>query len=509
MTARAWLYIPYDRLSARLGPLAVAKPTDHGLCFVESTAKAGRRPYHKKKLALVLANQRHFALEQAARGFKILYVTSDEGFGDALTTLARTQPVGRLVTTTPAELELRRELATAPVDFVDDDAWLSTPAEFDALFPDGGPYRMDRFYRHVRQRTGLLMERGKPLGGKLSHDVENRRPWRGKPMPPVRPRFAPDELTTEVLELVARRFPNHFGVLDGFDLPVTAADAEATWAFARAELLPQFGPFEDAMSAAEPDLFHTKVSALLNLGRLSAAQLVEDAAEDHHAGQLPLPSAEGFIRQILGWREFVRHVHRATDGFAHLGDLSDGGALGATRPLPPAYWGTPSGMRCLDTVVGEVVRGGFSHHITRLMILGNLATLAGWSPRQLSDWFWLAYVDAYDWVVEPNVLGMATYSDGGGMTTKPYVCGSAYIDKMSDYCGDCALDPKQSTGPGACPVTALYWTFLDRHQATLELNPRMLMPVRSVQKKSAADLQALREVATRTLDRLARGEPIT
>ena len=504
VSSRRWVCVPYDRLNAECGLLHGTTPADTGLVFIESTAKAARRPYHKKKLALVLANERHFALEQAERGFKILYVTTDEPFGDALVSLGKERRIGRFVTSTPAERELRQDLRVAPLDYVEDTTWMSTEADFDPLFPSGGPYRMDRFYRHMRERTGLLVQRGKPLGGKWSHDVENRKAWKGSPRPPTRPRFVPDALTREVLDLVARRFSTHFGTLDGFDLPVSAADAETSWAFART-LLPLFGPYEDAMSVAEPDLFHTKVSALLNLGRLSPARLCTDAAEDHHAGRLPLPSAEGFIRQILGWREFVRHVHRVTDGFA---SLTDGGVLGATRPLPPAYWGTPSGLRCLDTVVGEVVTHGFSHHITRLMILGNLATLAGYDPRQLSDWFWLAYVDAYDWVVEPNVLGMATYSDGGNMTTKPYVCGAAYIHKMSDYCNGCALDPKKSTGAGACPMTALYWTFLDRHQQTLETNPRMLMPVRSVQKKTAAELKALKDVADRTLDLLAQGKKV-
>ncbi len=505
VAARRWVYVPYDRLSDEGPLLRNAQAGDTGLVFVESTAKASSRPYHKKKLALLVANERHFALEMADRGFKILYVTTDEPFGDALRRLAAERGIPRMVTMTPAELEQRRCLGVAPLDYVEDTTWLSTDADFDSLFPSA-PYRMDRFYRHMRERTGLLMQRSRPLGGKLSHDVENRKPWKGSPRPPVRPRFVPDELTKEVLELVERRFPTHFGTLDGFDLPVSAADSETTWAFARTELLPLFGPFEDAMSVAEPDLFHTKVSALLNLGRLSPARLCTEVAEDHHAGRLPLPSAEGFIRQTLGWREYVRHVHRVTDGFAAM---PPGGALGATRPLPPAFWGTPSGMRCLDTVVGEVVQEGFSHHITRLMVLGNLATLAGYSPHQLSDWFWLAYIDAYDWVVEPNVLGMATYGDGGAMTTKPYISGAAYIHKMSDYCGGCALDPKKSTGPAACPMTALYWSFLNRHQTTLEENPRMLMPVRSVQKKTAAELSALQQVADRAIDLLARGQKIT
>ena len=507
--ARRWHYVSYDRLSAELGPLRDADPADLGLVFVESTAKADRRAYHKRKLALVLSNERHFALEMAERGWKILYVGTDVDIGTALVEVARKHKIARLSCLRPAERELRQDLEAARragliLDELLDESWLTTSDDFSAAIKRP-PYRMDRFYAHVRKRTGILMERGQPTGGKFSFDAENRKPWRGTPVPPVRPRFPPDELTREVLALVEQRFGDHFGTLEGYAEPASEADARAVWDFARKELLEHFGPFEDAMSVSEPDLFHTKISALLNLSRVLPRTVVDDVAADFAAGDLPLPSAEGFIRQVLGWREFVRHVHEVTDGFREP-PLAN--ALGAGRPLPPAYWGTPSGMNCLDTVVATVVRTGHSHHITRLMILGNLATLAGFSARELSDWFWLAYIDAYDWVVEPNVLGMATYADGGLMTTKPYVSGAAYINKMSDYCKGCALDPKRATGEGACPVTALYWTFLDRNRDALAGNQRIAMPLKMAQKKSAKELAALHEHADHAVSCLARGERV-
>lgn len=499
--ARRWVYVPYDRLTAEVGPLASASPHDTGLVFVESAAKAERRPYHKKKLALLLANERHFALEQAARGFKVVYLAGEQPIGDAL--VAARLP--RLLAMTPAERELRHDLANADVELVPDATWLTSAADF----PAKPPYRMDAFYRRVRARTGILMRGGKPIGGKLSHDAENRRPWRGERPVPIRPSFAPDAVTREVLELVERRFPRHFGSLAGFDLPTTAADAERVWRFAREQLLPWFGPWEDAMSTAHPDLFHTRVSALVNLSRLLPAPLVADAAADHAAGALSIQSAEGFIRQLLGWREYVRHVHVATDGFRTNGMAGAPNALGADQPLPSAYWGTPSGMNCLDTVVAQVLADGYSHHITRLMVLSNIGTLAGVTPRALCDWFWFGYIDAYDWVVEPNVLGMATYGDGGQMTTKPYISGAAYIHRMSDYCGGCALDPKKALGDGACPITAMYWRFLDRHQERFANDPRMAMPVRSLRKKPAAERRALGAYAEAAIGALVRGEPVT
>jgi deoxyribodipyrimidine photolyase-related protein len=502
---RRWVYVPYDRLTDQVGPLMGADPREVGLVFVESTEKAGRRPYHKKKLALLLANERHFALELAARGFRIFYLGSDRPIGAVLESLCREHRIERLTVMRPAERELRRDLRALGdrLEEVPDATWLTTPEDFAAAFPDGPPYRMDRFYRRVRRRTGILMHAGAPEGGKLSFDVENRKPWRGAPPVPRRPRFPPDEITAEVLALVERTFPRHFGNLAGFDLPTTAKDAARAWRFARTRLLPHFGPYEDAMSAAEPDLFHSRVSALLNLSRLLPARLLAEVEGDHHAGRVPLASAEGFIRQILGWRELVRHVHEATDGFRRLDPAGAPDALSAGRRLPAAYWGVPSGLRCLDTVVAQVIAEGYSHHITRLMVLGNLATLAGYSPRELTDWFWFAYVDAYDWVVEPNVLAMATFATGDLMTTKPYVSGAAYIHRMSDYCGDCRYDPRRATGEDACPVTALYWTFLERNRAALAGNPRMALPLKQLAKKSPRERAALRAHAEATIARLA------
>lgn len=509
ISARRWVYVPYDRLTSSVGPLADANPQDVGLVFVESTAKAERRPYHKKKLALLLSNERHFALEQAERGFRIQYLAGDQSIADAL--VATRLP--RMVTMRPAERELREDLDEArrkglAIDEVPDPTWLTTSAEFATAFPKGPPYRMDAFYRRVRQRSGILMKAGKPIGGKLSHDAENRKPWRNDRPVPVRPHFPPDAITAEVLELVERRFPNHFGSLAGFDLPTTAADAQRVWKFARSELLPWFGPWEDAMSTAHPDLFHTRVSGLVNLSRLLPADLVADAAADFASGALSIASAEGFIRQLLGWREYVRHIHAVTDGFRTAGMGGAPNALAAEHELPAAFWGTPSGMNCLDTVVSQVLADGYSHHITRLMVLSNIATLAGVVPRALADWFWFGYIDAFDWVVEPNVLGMSTYGDGGQMTTKPYISGAAYINRMSDYCKSCSFDPKRTLGEGACPITAMYWRFLDRHQERFARDPRMMMPVRSLQKKSDDERRALAEYADDAIGALVRGERV-
>lgn len=517
--SRRWIYVPYDRLHDGVGPLAETSPEDAILVLMESQAKGTRRPYHKKKLTLVLSSMRHFALEQAERGCRVVYGASPDSFADGLLKLQKQWKWKELLTNVPAERELRVELRQAKEDglrlrAVKDTAWLSTGEDWAAAFQGkqvafGRGFLMDTFYRAMRRKSGLLMQNGKPAGGKWSYDAENRKPYRGEVKVPERPVFAPDAITREVMAMVEERHPQHFGSTEGFAMAVTRKDAEAAWSFALHHLLPHFGPWEDAMSFEHPDLFHSLLSPLINLTRLRPVDVVEQTADAFEKGKIPLASAEGFIRQILGWREFMRHVHDATDGYRKLEKHGAPNFLEANKKLPPVYWGTPSGMTCMDTVVAQVIRDGWSHHITRLMVLSNLATLCGFSPRELTDWFWFAYVDAFDWVVEPNVLGMATFADGGLTATKPYVSGAAYIHKMSDYCERCALNPKKATGEGSCPFTALYWSFLERNEEKLRGNQRMAMPLMSMRKKPGAERIALRERAEVAIAQLERGEIVT
>jgi len=547
--SRRWIYIPYDRFTDRVGPLTEQSADQTGIVIVESTAKAHRRPYHKKKLVLLISNMRHFALEQAARGVSVLYHFSPLSHGQALRLLQGERSLPTLTLMQPAERELRLDLAQAVTEGlllnqVPDTTWLSQTEDFTSVY---GPYRkekghtntqsyvMDRFYRAMRKQTGILMENAKPVGGQFSFDADNRNPYKGQvpvPTPPISP---PDEITSEVIAYVGQKYAHHFGSIEGFDMPCTQADCDRMWSFALDHLLPTFGPFEDAMRDDHPQLFHSRTSAFVNLARHLPIQLVGDVERAARKNLIPLASAEGFIRQLLGWREFMRHLHEQTDGYRLLDvpqeskpraqELSPDrdehtdpyttskaapsarkkqaappdpyagatpSALHASLPLPAVYWGVKSGLHCMDTVVAQVVEEGWSHHINRLMVLSNLANLCGFSPRELTDWFWFAYVDAYDWVVEPNVLGMATYADGGLTATKPYVSGAAYINRMSNYCGHCQFDPKKSIGPGSCPFTALYWTFLERNQEILGNNFRMQMPYNTLRKKSSSELVQLR-----------------
>lgn len=523
---RRWVYVPYDQLTDAVGPLAETPAHELGIVMVESPRKAGQRPYHKQKLALVLANGRHFALEQARRGVAVEHVVASGCYAEALREVAARR--GPLCMMEAAERELRVDVAAlvpeGGLEVLPHSGWLTDEADFDPK-GKGPPWRMDAFYRRVRKRTGVLLtEDRKPAGGKWSHDADNRKFWPGEPPAPTPPTFVPDAITCEVGALVQRQFAHHPGTLDLSSLPATAEDAQTQWQWALQHCMQDFGPYEDAMSTASRTIFHTRTSALINLHRLLPQSVVDDVAQ----ATLPLSSQEGFIRQVLGWREFVRHVHRATDGFRSVGPtlasptdggferwagsawpaatpLADGGAqpsaLGIGTAVPPAFWGTRSGMACLDNVVEGVWSEGYGHHITRLMVLANLATLLDVSARALTDWFWVAYTDAYDWVVEPNVLGMGTYAAGDVMTTKPYVSGSAYIDKMSDYCAGCAFHPKKT-----CPVTRLYWAFLARHADALSGNHRLALIMGSLRKRD--DAQKRRDAATfeAVRDALAAGE---
>ena len=532
-----FVFAPYDQLTDRVGPLAGEKAADLGVVLIECPAKAARRPYHVQKLYLILANMRHFALEQAKRGVWVDYRVARGSYADELRRAAAEH--GPLRVMRPAERELRVELAPLIEEGVLEETphtgWLTTEEDFAASQKPEGPWRMDAFYRRVRQRTGILMDDGKPQGERYSFDTENRQSWKGEPEPPVPPRFAPDPIREEVVELLRDRFADHPGKLDPEALPATRNEARRLWRWARESCLPHFGPYEDAMSTASRGLFHSRISPLLNIHRLHPGELVSEVAEL----DLPLASKEGFIRQVLGWREFVHHVHERTDGFrappqgrapriatqpgdggyarwrgedwpGHGGSdtPADGGACpshtGARRVLPPAFWGARSGLHCLDEVVESVWDEGWSHHITRLMILGNIATLLDVAPRELTDWFWVAYADAFDWVVEPNVLGMATFAVGELMVTKPYISGAAYIDRMSDYCKDCAFHPKKD-----CPITSLYWAWLDRHRDVVAANPRVAMPLRTLEKRGAARRRRDAEIFESTSRRLREGEALS
>lgn len=537
---RRWLFVPYDQLTDQLGPLAKEDPNTLGIILIENMWKGKRRPYHKQKLAWILCNLRHFAIEQAQRGVAVQYHFHDGPYADKLADLAQT--LGTIDVMNPAEYELRQDLSTlndTQLRVLDHEGWMTSPEWFLKSQGKRKQWRMDAFYRYVRKQTGILMEDGSPIGGKYSFDADNRQPWDGTPEAPAPPTWTPDDITREVGECIESRFADHPGTLDLTTICATAEDAERFWAHIKHHCMVHFGPYEDAMSSKSRTLFHTLISPLLNLHRLLPARVVRDVEQM----DIPLNSKEGFIRQVLGWREFMKHVHDQTDGLRHLpehredpprvntpgdagwsaylenhqgktwqGATSDDAfsanaapsILNAHNPLPAAFWGEASGLFCLDHVVASVMETGYSHHIERLMVLGNLATLLDIEPRTLTDWFWVCYIDAFDWVVEPNVLGMATFGVGELFTTKPYVAGSNYTNKMSNFCTQCAFSPTTT-----CPITHLYWAFLSRNQTKLQDNNRLGLIYGNLKRRSDAKKQEDERVFDCVKNALEQGKKLT
>ena len=509
-----WHFVAYDQLNQELLPEVEAKSL--GLIFIETAWKAKQLPYHKQKLALQLSNQRHFALEMQQLGHPIRYIFSEEEYSVILADIGKEYPI--ITVTKPAELTLRKSISNlvskGKVKVLEHKGWLTTSEDFISSVGDSPPWRMDKFYRHIRKNRGIMLDGdGKPVGGSWSLDDQNRLPWDGAVELPSNPEFKPDKITTEVIQMIEEKYSHHPGKIVPSNLPSSVADAEQLWKWAKSSVMHWFGPYEDAMTQEHKTLFHTTVSSLLNLNRLMPKTLLDDALKL----EIPLNSKEGFVRQIIGWREFVRHVHELTDGFeietqeipsrngaGWEGEWSKSritpNVLENNVALPPTYWGEKSGMLCLDTAVSDVVETGYAHHIPRLMVLANIGNLLGINPRELTDWFWAMFTDAYDWVVEPNVLAMGTYAVGDVMTTKPYVSGTPYIKKMGDYCGDCSLHFKKS-----CPISDMYWNFLEENQTHFTKNHRMAMPMRTLAKRSQQAKNTAREVTEYVRTQMSQG----
>ena len=475
---KRWVLVLYDQLRPE-HPLLDGPPAETGVVYLETSAKPARRPYHKQKLVLLLSAMRHDALARARAGHPVLYRFSERWYDVALAETRERFGLERVEALSPAEAEVREPLSRLPWLALRPNTLFSTDGAFyHSVFPRPGRRLLETFYRAARRKTGLLVEEDEPAGGTWNLDAENRETWKGTPPVPPRPRFPPDAVTREVMELVEERYPRSFGSLAGFDWPATAAEAARAADHFLGELLPSFGPFEDAMADDEPALFHSLLSPSINLGHLGPLDLCRRAEAAWRRGEAPLASVEGFVRQLLGWREFVRHVYEE-----HREEYAHANALAADLPVPGWYWGEPSGLRCLDLTARTVLDTGHSHHITRLMVLSNLATLLGVDPQALNRWFWVAYVDAYEWVVTPNVVGMGTFADGGIFATKPYVSSGKYVQRMGpSLCRGCTFDPRRTEGERACPFNHLYWDFLARHRERFARNPRMAVPMAALRR---------------------------
>ena len=362
--------------------------------------------------------------------------------------------------------------------------------------------RMEFFYREMRRGHGVLMEEDQPAGGRWNFDAENRKAMPRGVVPPTTPSFPPDAITLAVIQMVERLFGDHFGSIENFSLPVTAEQAALALDHFVTERLPGFGDWQDFMRTGDPVLFHALISTSLNLGLLDPLSVCRAAEAAWREGLAPLNAVEGFVRQVLGWREYVRGIY-----WLNMPEYGRRNALGATRMLPDFYWTGETRMNCIAQVVRDTHANAYAHHIQRLMVTGNFALLAGLDPDHVDEWYLIVYADAYQWVEMPNVRGMALFADGGIMGSKPYAASGAYINRMSDYCGRCGYDPKQSVGPRACPFNALYWDFIDRNAQRLGGNPRMAMPLRTLERMAPEKIAGLRSQAAEFLDAMDRAQP--
>lgn len=485
-----------DQLSPDITALDGIDPARDVVLMIEAMEECTHVPHHQQKIVLFLSAMRHFAAELRARGLTVDYVDLDDpantgGFTGELARAIARHGVRRVVLTEPGEWRVQHMAETwsarfaLPVDIRPDARFFATRSRFAAWARGRTGWRMEHFYREMRREHGILMEGSGPAGGDWNYDADNRKRLPAGHILPARRRFPPDAITRAVMALVGARFGGHFGSRDGFAWPVTRADALAALDDFITHALPGFGDYQDAMRLGAPFLHHSLLAPALNLGLLSPREVCAAAEAAYRAGRAPLNAVEGFIRQILGWREYVRGVYwTLMPGYATVN------ALDAHRPLPDFYWTGETRMRCMREAIGHTRAHAYSHHIQRLMVTGNFALLAGVAPREIERWYLAVYADALEWVEMPNTLGMAVFADGGRMASKPYAASGAYIHRMSDFCGGCAYDVALKSGPAACPFNYLYWAFLIRNQASLASNPRMAMPYRTLASWSAERRQA-------------------
>jgi len=498
-----------DQLSPTISSLRGADKTKDTILICEVQQEATYVKHHKKKLVFIFSAMRHFAQELQDAKYRVIYHKLDDAtpvsrFSDAVTRAAQMGDFDEIVVTEPSEyrvleeIKLWPDLLNLPVDMRPDTRFLASHSDFQNWSAGRKSLRMEYFYREMRKRYTILMEGDQPIGDQWNFDSDNRKAPNATLTIPDTFRLAPDDVTQEVCAMVEQLFPDHMGAATPFHFAVTAEGARAALQQFVEERLAFFGDYQDAMLQDEAWMFHAHIGLYLNTGLLLPLECIAAAEQAYHRGQAPLNAVEGFIRQILGWREFVRGLYwQNMPGYETLNFFD------AQRDLPDFYWTADTRMNCLRQSVQETIDHAYAHHIQRLMVLGNFALLAGILPAQVNDWFLSVYADAFEWVELPNVSGMALFADGGKLASKPYASGGGYINKMSNYCKGCSYSVTAKNGPKACPFNYLYWDFLDRNRAKLRANPRVGMMYRVYDRMDADKQQAIRSDAEQFFKDLA------
>ena len=499
-----------DQLDAKSAAFDGFDPKLDAVWMAEVAEESTHVWSHQARIALFLAAMRHFRDGLRERGFTVHYRVLEDApvagtLAEELLAMASRLTPQKLIVVQPGEWRVEQSLQTAArqlgveLEIRADRHFLSSREEFAAHAKGRKQLRMEYFYREMRRKHAVLMDGDQPVGGAWNFDADNRESF-GKSGPGDVPhpiRFRPDEVTAEVLELVSKRFAKHPGSLAHFDWPVTPEQGQVALRDFIKHRLPNFGKYEDAMWSSggglfpQPYLFHSRLSAAMILKLLDPREVIAAAEEAYRKSRAPLASVEGFIRQILGWREFVRGIYwHFMPGYRELN------ALDAQEPLPGFYWTGKTEMNCLREAIGQTLEFGYAHHIQRLMVTGLFSLLLGVKPQAIHEWYLAMYVDAVEWVELPNTLGMSQHGDGGLMASKPYVASGKYIERMSNYCAGCRFDPVKSTGEDACPFTTLYWDFLLRHEKFLAKNQRMTMQLKNLARLDAPKRKAIQQQAT-------------
>jgi deoxyribodipyrimidine photolyase-related protein len=501
-----------DQLSQSISALVGVTKTDI-IMFCEVIDELTRVKHHKKKIAFLLSAMRHFSEEFQTTGYSVRYIALDDkentgSLGGEIARAVVDLKIDRLIMTEASEYRILVSMKSwqinlgIDVEIRNDDRFLSSASDFSTWAQGKKHLRMEFFYREMRKRFNILIdEEGKPTGGEWNYDKENRKPPKSGMVSPIRISHKKSEIVQDVLKLVAHNFPEHFGTLEPFQFAVTREQAMIELRDFIDRLLPSFGDYQDAMVAGEPYLYHSLISSYLNAGLLLPLEICQMAEAAYLNAKAPLNAVEGFIRQILGWREYIRGIY-----WHFMPAYGDKNYLSAVEPLPVFYWTAKTGMFCMAEAISHTRDHAYSHHIQRLMITGNFALLAGIDVEQVQDWYLAVYSDAFEWVEMPNTLGMALFGDGGIVASKPYAASGKYIKRMSNYCESCKYDPDMVTGEGACPFNALYWDFLVRHQSKFRGNQRMPYVYSGWDRFDEEKQKAIRQQAVITLNRMADGE---
>ena len=499
-----------DQLTQDVAALREGDPATDTVVMAEVMEEATYVPHHPKKIAFVLSAMRHFAEELREAGWTVRYTALDDpanaqSIPGELLRAAEATGATEVIATEPGEWRLISALEDLPIPVHQfaDDRFLCPRLAFEAWAQGRKSLRMEWFYRDMRRRTGLLMDGDEPVEGRWNFDPLNRKPPPEEVFSEGPLKVEPDETTEAVLRMVEERFPSNYYAHRPFWFAVTRADALRALDRFVEHGLTRFGDYQDAMLTGEAFLYHALISPYLNAGLLRPMEICEAAEAAYREGRAAINAVEGFVRQVIGWREYVRGIY-----FLEGPGYTERNALGHGRALPEFYWSGETDMHCVGDCVRQTMAEAYAHHIQRLMVTGNFALLAGIDPHGVHEWYLSVYADAYEWVEAPNVIGMSQFADGGVLGSKPYVSSGAYIDRMSDYCGRCAYSVKARTGKGACPFNLLYWHFLDRHRERFEANPRMRNTYRNWDRMDEAHRATVLSEAQAWLARMEAGERV-